>query len=77
LYDIISHSFSRLISFWHRLKLTTSILHMSVVASRRGSWYVRGRRTNAGEGLARLDSGSLTAGFFLLCKKISKKKHHQ
>jgi hypothetical protein len=29
--------------------------------------------TDAGEGLARLDSGSLIAGFFLLFKKISKR----
>jgi hypothetical protein len=29
--------------------------------------------TDAGEGLARLDSGSLTAGFFLLYNRINKK----
>jgi hypothetical protein len=28
---------------------------------------------DAGEGLARLDSGSLTAGFFLLYNRINKK----
>jgi hypothetical protein len=33
--------------------------------------------TDAGEGLARLDSGSLIAGFFLLYKKGLIKKHQQ
>jgi hypothetical protein len=44
LYDIISRSFSRWISFWHRPKLTTNILHISVVMNRRRSWCVRGWR---------------------------------
>jgi hypothetical protein len=40
--DIISRSFSRWVGFWHRVKLTTSILHIDIDTSGGGSWYVRG-----------------------------------
>jgi hypothetical protein len=47
--DIISHSFSHGVGFWHRVKLTTSILHIDIIPSRGGNWYIRGL-VNGGRG---------------------------
>jgi hypothetical protein len=50
---------------------------MSVITNRRRAGVSRVGGTDAGEGLALLDSGSLAVGFFLLYKKRLIKKHQQ
>jgi hypothetical protein len=54
---------------------TRSFVTLYDIISRSFSHWVG--RTDAGEGLTRLDSGSLVAGFFLLYKKRSIKEHQQ
>jgi hypothetical protein len=52
--DIISHSFSRWVGFWHRPKLTTSILHINVITSGGGNRCIRGLRDSGRGGLGSL-----------------------
>jgi hypothetical protein len=68
--DIISRGFSRWVGFWRRVKLTTSILHINIDTNREGVGASGVSGIAAGEGLARLDDGSLIVGFFLLRKKV-------
>jgi hypothetical protein len=52
--DILSRSSGRWVSFWHRPKLTTNILHINVIASRGGNRCIRGLRNGGRRGLGSL-----------------------
>jgi hypothetical protein len=65
--DIISRSFSRWVDFWHRVKLTTSILHINIDTNGR-SWCIRGERDSRRGGL-----GSL-GGWLLDSRLLSSKE---